>query len=175
MAKQRTNTIFLCNECGAESAKWLGKCPSCGAWNSLSEYTPPSVSTKSKVSAEPQKAVKLSEIDTSPVERIDTGITEFNRVLGGGGKRNDRAYRRRPRHRQVNASYAGGFRVDKASQGAVCNGRGVRFAIKAEGVAAWRIVRAFNICRNEFRNHISTGARYSTRLLNHRLHSNHIE
>jgi DNA repair protein RadA/Sms len=84
MAKQRTNTIFLCNECGAESAKWLGKCPSCGAWNSLSEYTPPSVSTKSKVSAEPQKAVKLSEVDTSPVERIDTGIAEFNRVLGGG-------------------------------------------------------------------------------------------
>ncbi len=83
MAKQK-NTIFLCNDCGAESTKWLGKCPSCGAWNTLSEYNPPSVQTKGVIAPTAQKAVKLSEINSDPKVRIDTGIGELNRVLGGG-------------------------------------------------------------------------------------------
>lgn len=84
MAKGKT-TVFFCQECGYESSKWLGQCPSCKAWNSLVEE--PSVSVK----AEPGKRrhgapvlSRLSEIKTGEEERIFTGLNELDRVLGGG-------------------------------------------------------------------------------------------
>lgn len=83
MAGKKTNTIFLCTECGFESSKWLGCCPSCGAWNSLSEYTPPK-EVKSVPSGEMSKVMRLDEVDAAETERIKTGITELDRVLGGG-------------------------------------------------------------------------------------------
>jgi DNA repair protein RadA/Sms len=86
----KLKTIFACQECGAQSQKWLGRCPECGAWNSLVEER----ATESSASA--GDAVKryslattagpqlYSDIDTVVAERLTSGIGEFDRVLGGG-------------------------------------------------------------------------------------------
>lgn len=84
MAKGKT-TIFFCQECGYESSKWLGQCPSCKAWNSLVEE--PSVSVKAESGKRRHGAPvlsRLSEIKTGEEERIFTGLNELDRVLGGG-------------------------------------------------------------------------------------------
>ena len=89
MAKQKS--VFFCKECGAESAKWLGQCPACKAWDSMVEepVAPKSKAVKGAAQAGPgllQKAKpeKLSQIETHTDTRIVTGIEEFDRVLGGG-------------------------------------------------------------------------------------------
>lgn len=84
----KAKTVYLCNECGAASPKWQGQCASCGAWNSLTE----SVIERSEkgrfqsiASGAPGNALKhLAEIETREIERISTGIGEFDRPLGGG-------------------------------------------------------------------------------------------
>ena len=85
MAKSKT--IFVCSQCGYESAKWYGKCPGCGEWDSLNEeqiITESAKSAKSKLSRGVSLALPLSKIDSSVELRYDTGIKELNRVLGGG-------------------------------------------------------------------------------------------
>lgn len=91
MAK-KTDTVFVCQECGYESPKWLGRCI-CGAWNSFIEEKvrpEPSQARRSRKAAQGGAAgertvpVKASEISFGRSERIDTGIGELNRVLGGG-------------------------------------------------------------------------------------------
>lgn len=84
MAKDKS--IYTCNECGATSAKWLGKCPGCGAWNTLVESVADSGSGKNRFQslAKAQPVATLSEIEASEVERAPTGIDELDRVLGGG-------------------------------------------------------------------------------------------
>jgi len=75
---------YICQKCEYESASWLGKCPNCGEWNSLVETI---VSTKLKTQnskLKTAKPVRLSEIKKSQLKRISTGISEFDRVLGGG-------------------------------------------------------------------------------------------
>ena len=86
MAKAKTN-VFFCQECGYESAKWMGQCPGCRAWNSFVEE--PVVKAASgkasmRVSGNAAKPVTLEEIETSETERISSGMAEFDRVLGGG-------------------------------------------------------------------------------------------
>lgn len=84
MAKKES-TIFLCTECGYETNKWYGCCPSCGTWNSLCEYTPPKEEKIAGVAAKEFKnAVALSEVGIEETVRIKTCISEFDRVLGGG-------------------------------------------------------------------------------------------
>ena len=86
MPKQRS--VYICSECGYETAKWFGKCPSCGAWNTMEE----SVSSESVSSprgsvsraAPVFSAKKLSEIDVTNDPRYKTGMKELDRVLGGG-------------------------------------------------------------------------------------------
>jgi DNA repair protein RadA/Sms len=84
MAKDKS--IYTCNECGASSPKWLGKCPGCGAWNTLVESAAESSSGKNRFQslAKAQPVATLSEIEASDVERQPTGIDELDRVLGGG-------------------------------------------------------------------------------------------
>ena len=86
MAKAKT--VYVCQNCGAESAKWIGKCYSCGAWNSFVEeiIVPKSKSsvTASFSNTESSKPVPLSEIKVDDLPRIDIGNKELNRVLGGG-------------------------------------------------------------------------------------------
>jgi len=78
----KSKSIYMCNECGAESAKWYGRCPSCGAWNSLEEQVNlPGVSSTRVSSATVQP---LNEIVPNNRQRYRTGMNELDRVLGGG-------------------------------------------------------------------------------------------
>lgn len=83
MTKQKT--VFVCNECGNESSKWLGKCPACGSWNSFFEQK--IVETKYDKSKKQDKKnipQKLSQYESKENIRVKTGFTELDRVLGGG-------------------------------------------------------------------------------------------
>ena len=91
---RKSPTVFTCQECGAQSPKWLGRCPECGAWNSLVEERPvPAVAGAGAAAASAGARYSLAatagprlyeEIDTVVSERLSTGIGEFDRVLGGG-------------------------------------------------------------------------------------------
>jgi DNA repair protein RadA/Sms len=76
---------YICTNCGYESIKWLGRCPSCDAWNSFTEEIKETKSAKRKTSSENDKsAVKLTNSVEDEEPRIKSGIREFDRVLGGG-------------------------------------------------------------------------------------------
>lgn len=83
----KQKTIYCCSECGNETANWAGKCPSCGAWNTLTEVKlEQSGNRKSSYTKlrDIPKPKKISELDMSSEIRFSTGISEFDRVLGGG-------------------------------------------------------------------------------------------
>ncbi len=86
MAKKRTK--YVCNSCGATSPRWLGKCPNCEAWESyVEEIVAAPESTKARGPRSGSTGVKVSTLQDVSVEetaRLKTGITEFDRVLGGG-------------------------------------------------------------------------------------------
>ena len=73
---------YICGECGYESAKWMGKCPQCDSWNTMTEFA----EVKVKNSAPTGTAVsqKLSKVVPLPQKRISAGMSELDRVLGGG-------------------------------------------------------------------------------------------
>lgn len=84
MAKQKT--VFYCQSCGTESAKWVGKCPSCNEWNTYVEEVV-SKGGKEPLSFTAEKSKPINILDTadnSPQGRISSGISELDRVLGGG-------------------------------------------------------------------------------------------
>ena len=86
MANKR-KTVYCCSECGNETPNWAGRCPACGAWNTLQEVMIETGSGKKSASnarAAAGKAKPLSELDTLEEIRFATGISEFDRVLGGG-------------------------------------------------------------------------------------------
>ena len=83
----KSKTVFLCSNCGNETAKWAGRCPSCGQWNTLEEYTPSPAASKGGRSTPTVKPKRLSEIDTDTSLRFTTGLGELDRVLGGGAVR----------------------------------------------------------------------------------------
>jgi DNA repair protein RadA/Sms len=82
----RDKTSYICQQCSYESTRWLGKCPSCGEWNSLVETIVSSKvkSQRSKVKSEGKKPVTLSSVKASSTKRVSTKISELDRVLGGG-------------------------------------------------------------------------------------------
>ena len=83
----KTKTIFYCTSCGNETPKWQGRCPACGAWNTMEEHIEkPLASGKAKSApvGMSRKAQRLSELDTSDEIRFSTGMSELDRVLGGG-------------------------------------------------------------------------------------------
>ena len=86
MAKEKT--VYVCSNCGQESPKWVGKCPSCGEWNTyVEEVIRKEVVNKRPVSGietEKPKPIVLSEIEADDEPRIDLHDEELNRVLGGG-------------------------------------------------------------------------------------------
>ena len=89
MAKEKT--LYTCNECGGTTPRWLGKCPACGAWNSLLEgVVEPAVAKNRFGSALAQglapasEVMPLSQIEAADVQRHPTGQEELDRVLGGG-------------------------------------------------------------------------------------------
>lgn len=85
----KVKKAYFCRECGFDAPKWLGRCPSCGAWNSFTEEIvakesgsiPAVVAGKSVPASKPQR---VAEIECGTTQRIDTGNGEVNRVLGGG-------------------------------------------------------------------------------------------
>jgi DNA repair protein RadA/Sms len=80
----KPSTIFVCEQCGKESLKWLGRCPNCQQWNTFIEtkITTPTTSSSSTSPASPPQ--ELSRIVTSAQNRFSLPLPEFNRVLGGG-------------------------------------------------------------------------------------------
>ncbi len=81
----KNKTQFVCSQCGYDSAKWYGQCPSCGEWNTMEEFKiTASAETKRGINTECNRAVVIDEISETSEIRYDTGISEFNRVLGGG-------------------------------------------------------------------------------------------
>ena len=82
-------TVYTCRECGHQSAKWLGRCPGCGAWNTFEEETysaPPNSGGRPSGarSGEKEHAVRFGDVDMPAYLRHSTGIGELDRVLGGG-------------------------------------------------------------------------------------------
>ena len=83
----KQKTTYCCSECGYETSNWAGKCPSCGQWNTFREIqlgTAKNGKQAYRSSHEAKKPRPLSELDTSAEIRFSTGISEFDRVLGGG-------------------------------------------------------------------------------------------
>jgi DNA repair protein RadA/Sms len=79
--KSPLKTIFVCQQCGKESPKWLGRCPSCQEWNSFVETT---VAAPARTSGRENPPQELSQVATGLSDRLPLPLTELNRVLGGG-------------------------------------------------------------------------------------------
>ncbi len=80
---KKTETLFVCQNCGHKTGKWLGKCPECGEWNSLVEERSPTP-RRNGFQRRDVAAVPFTEIESQDDVRITSGVTEFDRVLGGG-------------------------------------------------------------------------------------------
>jgi DNA repair protein RadA/Sms len=82
---KKNETVFVCQNCGHNSRKWLGKCPECGEWNSLvEERAKPARRGRTDFKMRDVAAVPYVDIETQDDVRVSSGITEFDRVLGGG-------------------------------------------------------------------------------------------
>ncbi len=81
----KNKTVFKCSNCGYESSKWVGRCPECDSWNTFEEREIQNQkSTKSASARVTKPIVKLTQVKAGNSDRIVTGISEFNRVMGGG-------------------------------------------------------------------------------------------
>ena len=85
----KSKTIFVCQNCGSQSPRWIGKCPNCENWNTyVEETTVPRVvpqSTRAQMAAAiTAEVIPLSEVETIDEKRHLTGVGEFDRVMGGG-------------------------------------------------------------------------------------------
>src|SRR5262245_24232904 len=80
-------SLFVCSSCGAQSPKWLGKCPDCGGWNTFVEEKMQAIAADRR-SAAPAlgggQSHLYADVDLVVTARLGTGISEFDRVLGGG-------------------------------------------------------------------------------------------
>ena len=84
MASTKSKIIYACTECGAESAKWYGRCPACGAWNSLEEQIQAPAVTGASRSTPVASVQPITAISPNDRQRYLTGMKELDRVLGGG-------------------------------------------------------------------------------------------
>jgi DNA repair protein RadA/Sms len=84
----KTRSVFFCNACGFESTRWLGRCPQCEAWNSFDErpFAVPARATKAIAGARAAALapIELDAIDSAKIARLQSGMDEFDAVLGGG-------------------------------------------------------------------------------------------
>jgi DNA repair protein RadA/Sms len=82
----KTRPQFLCDNCGSVHPKWLGKCPDCGQWDALKEFTPPPVDLRKPESqaTRASEPMAVGRIDSTQTARRPSGVSEFDRVLGGG-------------------------------------------------------------------------------------------
>src|SRR5664280_1291645 len=84
----KTKSVYVCQNCGVDSPKWIGKCPSCGEWNTyVEEIISKEITPRFQMAGVEivrQKPVLINDVETSEESRIDTSSNELNRVLGGG-------------------------------------------------------------------------------------------
>lgn len=80
----KVKSKFICQQCGFETLRWLGRCPGCGEWNTLVEEVIKTISGKPRRKTDIQQPQSLLTIENLAVERVDVGMSELNRVLGGG-------------------------------------------------------------------------------------------
>lgn len=83
----KSKTVYVCTNCGNETPKWAGRCPACGQWNTLEEYTPSPTSAAVKKSRPVAVPQRLQEVAADETLRFTTGLSELDRVLGGGAVR----------------------------------------------------------------------------------------
>ena len=80
----KRKTVYFCTECGDDTPKWAGKCPSCGAWNTLVEQTVEDAPAKRPAAAKKAVASPINDLAPESDVRFSTGLSELDRVLGGG-------------------------------------------------------------------------------------------
>jgi len=80
----KTKTKYICQNCGYESINWMGKCNNCNSWNSFVEEQVITVKTKYIKASKKNQAVPINDVTVSKYKRLNTGIEEFDRVVGGG-------------------------------------------------------------------------------------------
>lgn len=81
----KSKTVYFCNVCGNETPKWQGKCPACGAWNTLQEHIETaSLNRGIQITSARREAKLLNQVDFDSGTRFSTGLGELDRVLGGG-------------------------------------------------------------------------------------------
>jgi DNA repair protein RadA/Sms len=80
----RSASVFACSACGHQTPKWHGRCPGCGEWNTIVEEARASSEGRSRKAGRALRPVPLGDVEAPAVERLSTGIGEFDRVLGGG-------------------------------------------------------------------------------------------
>ena len=87
MAKGRPSTVFFCNECGYESSKWMGQCPACKAWNTFVEEPAAKAAQSGRTGISHRNTpepMSIGDVSLDSQQRIQTGMSELDRVLGGG-------------------------------------------------------------------------------------------
>ena len=88
MRAAKTKSVFVCTECGDDSPKWLGRCPACGAWSTLVERREPATGSvrvaSANIAGDQSAPIAVRDVGEDAAQRIDTGLAEFDRVLGGG-------------------------------------------------------------------------------------------
>jgi DNA repair protein RadA/Sms len=83
--KAKVKQVFICQQCAKESAKWLGRCPDCGSWNSFAENTVSlSATTRDQLYSTGNEPKELSQVEAGSFPRLHLGFRELDRVLGGG-------------------------------------------------------------------------------------------
>mgnify|MGYP003319784216 CR=1 FL=1 len=81
----KSKTMYICNQCGYESAKWFGCCPGCSEWNTMEEeLRTPQQQKSTRNATKSLIAQTINEIDADDEIRFKTGMGELDRVLGGG-------------------------------------------------------------------------------------------
>lgn len=84
----KTKTVFYCTSCGNETPRWQGRCPACGAWNTIEEHTEkavvPGLKAKSAPVGQSRHPKRLTDVAVDGETRFSTGMGELDRVLGGG-------------------------------------------------------------------------------------------
>ena len=81
----KVKSVFVCNECGYESSKWLGKCPTCNNWNTFFEQKlDTKIIESKKINRQNSEPISLKSVEYKEINRLSTGFLELDRVLGGG-------------------------------------------------------------------------------------------
>ena len=80
----KARSVHRCGECGAESPRWLGRCPECGVWGSLVEAAAPRARSAAPLAAPGAGPVPIGSVARDDIDRSPTGVPELDRVLGGG-------------------------------------------------------------------------------------------